>query len=403
MTINSSPHPVIVTLPVGPRGPGGFPGKMGADDYIAAHGEAAFRRLIDQALQPAPQPRSLDDYRAELVRVRLDSVGTPGANFDGSPAGAGKSYADIAAARKAGASLTVLPAHKNCREAEQIYSQRGLDAAAYPELSEKTCGNYREAIMAIDAGLSASAAVCPTCSSFAGCQYRAGMEAAENALHRIATHARARLSFEAIAQGRSYIAIHEDASNLLRPTSEIAIGLEQVAKVTEAAGLAAWDAMDLRHFFHRVGESARWLLDKLTNLDSTTPLQLPLPASNPHGVDAKLLDAMKATGVFPPGDTMRVCRELAAGQLAEVTIRVDRTFAKGGVVHVHKTIVAVWQTRLPEEATIWIADATGDPAEIAALAGCPVVDRTPVGRLEQQHAAVQSPSTSSSPVRRPGW
>jgi len=51
---------------------------MGADDFIVGFGEDAFRCLVNQAMQPPPKPRPLEDYRHELARIRCESVGNPG-------------------------------------------------------------------------------------------------------------------------------------------------------------------------------------------------------------------------------------------------------------------------------------------------------------------------------------
>jgi len=381
---------VIVTLPTGPRGPDGLPGKMGADDFIAAYGEEAFRQLIHRFTRPPPKPRDLEEYRAELIRNRVASVASPGVYFDGSPVGAGKSYSDIPAAKAAGTSLTVLPVHRVCEETAEAYNQAGLLAAAYPELNRNTCQAYDEASIAIGAGLSASAAVCLLCRFSKDCEYRFRMEEADNAAHRIATHRRAELSFKTIADGCKYISIHEESSGLLRPTTELSAGLEVVAEIARIAGQT--DKMDLRQFFWTMESVAVWLREKLQHLADTTPLEHP-PAcsSNPRGIDLELYRAMRTAGKYPFGDAVRLCKALAAGELAKTTIRVDRIFAKGGEVQIKKSIVAVWQTELPDNAAVWLSDATADFDEVQALAGRPVVNMTPSGTLETRHSAVQIP------------
>ena len=165
--------------------------KMGADDFIFRFGEDAFRRFVNHAMQPPPKPRPLEDYRDELAKIRCESVGNAGVYLDTSPTGSGKTTADIPAVAAAETSLTVLPTHKHCGDVQEAYTQVGLNAEAYPQLNKHTCQNLDEATRAIDAGLSASTAVCPTCTFAHQCEYRSLLEAAEGAAHRIATHQRA--------------------------------------------------------------------------------------------------------------------------------------------------------------------------------------------------------------------
>ena len=131
---------------------------------------------------PCGATRPLDEYRQEMMQARLDSVSHPDTiNFDSSPPGAGKSTADISAAKAAGSSLTIVPSHSNCQEVERTYHEAGLPAVAYPPLDESTCRNLREATRALAAGLSPSSCVCPTCPYSAGCHYRERMNDAESA------------------------------------------------------------------------------------------------------------------------------------------------------------------------------------------------------------------------------
>jgi len=386
----------LVDLPI-IRGADGLVRKMGVDDFIVEFGGDAFRGLIDRAIESQTRPieyRPLDDYRKEMVERRVASIDCPGVYLDTSPTGSGKTYADIPAAGRAETSLTVLSTHRECREVEKVYQRHGLPAEAYPELCRKTCTNHDEAVAAIDAGLSASSAVCPTCSAKDECEYRAGMEAADAAAHRIATHKRACLSLENIAEGRRYIAVHEDPTGLLRPVAEISSGLARVAEVARQAKDSARGRQDMNlyHFFWLMEEGAESLASKLQDANETTPLPIPAKIGKPAGVDAKLFAAMKSMDAYTCADPLRIVLGMAAGELAELVIRVDRIFGKGGQANVvRKSIIAVWQTELPGHAATWLNDATGDAAEIEAIAGRHVTDATPPGRLKQIHQAVQIP------------
>ncbi|MCG2684363.1 MAG: DUF3854 domain-containing protein [Planctomycetales bacterium] len=382
---------VFVDLPHGPRDADGLPGKVGVDDEIVARGEVAFRQLVQSALEGDGEPRPLEDWRRDLAAARLESVGTPGICLDRSPPGAGKSTADLPAMEAAGTSLTVVPAHYNCRETEAVYAGAGLAAAAYPQLSEGTCQNITEALAALGCGLAASQSVCPDCKFRNDCDYQTTMKAAEASPHRITTHARAALSFEQLAAGRSYVAIHEDAAGLLRPTKEIRVGFEVVARVAEQAKNTAWEWGDIesRGYFWAMESAALWLAGELSAAEDTTELQPPAPITNPPHVDRQIWRAIQTVGERPDGDTTRICRAIAAGELFSIAIRVDKILRPGGEADTRKSILAVWQTRLPTWATVWLNDATADAQEIESLTGEPVIDRTPAGHLARQHAAIQ--------------
>jgi hypothetical protein len=267
-------HVVFLTLPLGPRGSDGMPGKMGIDDYIVAYGEESLRQLLQPVLTGDGPARSLEDYRAELAKNRLESVGTKAVYLDTSPTGSGKTTADVPALRMAGSSLTVLPTHKNCVEVEQAYIKNDLRAAAYPELSRKTCMQYGVAERVMGAGLSVSQTLCLSCSNRDACDYRMGMEEADAVPHAVTTHHRARLCMTNIAAGKAYVTIHEEPVDVLRPTEETAAGLDKVAEVSRAAKDRAWNRNDTaarEHLYH-VENAAHLLLDALADAAITTPI-----------------------------------------------------------------------------------------------------------------------------------
>jgi hypothetical protein len=381
---------MILHLPIGPRGENDLPGKQGADDFIVRCGERAFRDFIESAINHRSIARSLAEYRAEMVAARLDSIAHPGVYCDRSPAGAGKSSADRPAAAAAKSSLIVLPTHRNCTEVVGDYLLAGLDAAAYPQLTQETCMNYDEAIRAIQSGLSPSGALCPTCPTQMTCPYHAEMKEAGEAAHRMATHQRARLTFNTIADGCKYIAIHEDATNLIRPTAEIDAGFDKVAVVARDAKEAAWtrEDVDSVHFFERMENAACIVSEHLQQAASTAPLTLPAASTAPRSVDRHLLAAMRATKTWPPADAVRITKAAASGD-AELVLRVDTILTKGRELAVRRSVIAVWATKIPDHAACWLCDATANTDELQTILGRPVCDRTPAGDLERLHQIVQ--------------
>ena len=160
--------------------------------------------------------------------------------------------------------------------------------------------------------------------------------------------------------------------------------------------------MSLYHLFFRMEEASLWLLTKLEQAESTTPLDLPPAAGTPPRIDAKLYRAMQTERTFPPGNATRLIKAMAIGDLQELVIRVDRIFVAGGTATTKRSIIGVWKTELPNNVPVWLSDATADSEEIASIVGRPVVDATPEGTLEQQHAAIQIPvdiKQSTSPAK----
>jgi hypothetical protein len=395
----------FIRLPYGPCDSAGMPGKMGIDDFLIAHGKGELQRIINHATRPRSIPRSMDDYRRELQEVRERIVGSRGVCLDRSPTGAGKTTAERSAVRKAGASLTVLPNHRQCEEVRDMYLSDHLDAEAYPQLNNKTCLNFGEAERAMESGLSVQQSVCLTCPKVSDCAFKPAYEEAEEAAHGVATHSRAALCLDKIAEGRPYITIHEDANTFLRRQKEIAVGFDEVAQAAFAAYQLADDearfassrkeraALEFQNYFHLMRKCAESLSRELrqANQTRTTARETLQKWSRPGNVDRLLWRAMNELNIWPPADAMEICKAAAAGELVELAVRVDTSWKKGGAKEVHRVVSAVWETRLPPAATVVIADATADASTVETLVGRPVVDITPPGPIARMHPAVQVP------------
>lgn len=225
------------------------------------------------------------------------------------------------------------------------------------------------------------------------------MGAADHARHKIATHKRAQLSFDTIATGARYIAIHEDAIGMLRPTVEISRGLEQVAAVAANAREVAICQGNgtLDHFFYQMDNLSHDLVEKLHNFADTSSALATIDAGHPELVDSRLFASMQFMKVFPPGDAVRIVKAAVSGDLAELVVRVDRILTRPAdktakpVTSVRRSIIGVWNTPIPSHAATWFADATCDPGEIVAITGGTVRNATPAGRLELHHPILQIP------------
>lgn len=393
---------VLIDLPLGTRGADGLPGKMGVDDFIVAHGAEKFCKLVADVLRPPAPPRELADWRRELEQRRVESVDKPGLYLDRSPPGSGKSFADVPACRKAGKSLTVVPSHKNAEQVEELLIGQGLNAVAYPKLDKDSCQNLDEANAALDAGRPPSSAVCPGCKFRDGCDYRYDIKAADATDHRISTHARAERCLDHLCEGRRYISIHEDPSDLLRPVMHVADGFESVAALADAARWYVDDTIgqptdeqgnkipghkeSQRWFFEKLARVALDMNDALPAATKTARLPLPKPAHKLIGVERVLWAAIKAGDIRPPAVTLQLCLAVAAGEVSELAVTVNTNQI---TKQTHRSIVGVWRTELPANATIWIADATTTAADAEMMAGRPVIDATPSGGVNRQHDVAQ--------------
>lgn len=346
---------------------------------------------MQSPLRQPPPP--LDEYRQTLAISRIESVDRPGVYFDGSPCGAGKNHADIEACRLAGTSLTVLPTHKLCVQVEGDYVVQGLDAGAYPELTEEICENHDEAAQAMTWGLSPSSAICPDCRHNLGCPYHDAMRRAEAAAHRIATHKRVELTLHSIANGRKYITIHERVASFLRPTVEICNGLKTIATIAHIAEGKTWGREDqtARLYFCSMETAAVQLDDAMQAAPVTSTISLPEPVGKSAQIEITLYRAIQESGVSPDADCMRMVRAIAEGDCHEVTVRVDHVARKGGETETRRSIVAVWKTDLPPDASVRLNDATDTAEHIRTLTDRHIIDATPSGRLATLHSTVQAP------------
>jgi hypothetical protein len=173
-----------------------------------------------------PQPQEvvpIDQYRRDLVQSIADSVldGRPGVKLLRAAPGVGKTYAVLRAVARKERGVVSVPGHELAGEVVEQLRAAGVDAAAYPKLSEETCGNFDEASRARSRGLSVGATVCPKCPLVKSCResgYLAGVHAAENADHKVVTHARYSRSAVRLLEKAEYLVIEEDPTTALRPT-----------------------------------------------------------------------------------------------------------------------------------------------------------------------------------------
>jgi len=379
----------IVYLPLGPIGKNGTPTKMGIDDYIVAYGPDALRLLIDSAITPLA-PRSIDSFRRDMHRARRKIIGSPGVYHDGSPTGSGKSSADIDLLAELQNSLTVLPSHRQCRQAEGDMKDAGLYAAAYIEANRDTCLNFDEFSAVADCGLSPSSAICQKCKHKDECEYQEAAKQAKNASHSIATQARAEHTIESMAKGRGFLSIH-DGIACLRPVYEAREGFVGiVAAAEEARRFKSFDDSD-DEFFAKLAITAEHLDKIIAEAQKTTIIPLEHTASPSVAAQPAMWKAICHCAQEVNSAAMRMCWLATSGKLEAVMVRVDRPRKKGGKVARKATIVGVRRVDLPPRAVSLISDGHRTTEEIAHVIGRPVESITPTGNLHRFWPTYQIP------------
>lgn len=339
---------------------------------------------------PAGSARSLDGWRAEVAQRRAVAVTQPGLHVDRSPTGSGKTHATIVALAGVNSSLTVLPTHANVRERVEEMRQHGIDAVAYPELTDTTCLNYAEASHAQRLGLVAGAAVCPTCPFKDQCTYREDAKAADKADHRVGTHERLRRSSRA-AKGVSVVVVDEMPEEVLAPT--LTVTLDEIGPVQTLAHAVQnffWTEADpaQRAFagaMLEVVDAIHRAVGQVTG-EGVVPVALRGGDDVPDKWQRLLFKSIRKVGVAKSlnPDALSLVTRAAVGDLISLEVVTDTP--PSGPVHF---IVGSWRPALPAAASVVALDATADAGDLSLAVGTPVDDCTPDGHLTPQHDVVQ--------------
>ncbi|MBN9518405.1 DUF3854 domain-containing protein [bacterium] len=378
-------------LPPGPPGADGRPVKQAVDDYIVAHGEAAFRAWVAGACV-SPAPAALNEWRI-LVGAQRVLTWRPGVYLDRSPTGTGKSFADREVLRgrpwQTGAghggntgtcSLTLVPTHTHCQEVVADYRAAGVAAVAFPQLGPETCARHSEAEAVMARGLSFTAALCPECPYRDGCPYWEGLREGYQARHAVATHARAALAMADLAAGRGYVTVHENALPLLRPVVSARGGLLRAAAVARQAASVA-GATPLGDYLGILAGVADELEGERQASGRTASVSIPSIAEDPpDGLHQVLNEAMHSLGKYPPEGAVRLLLAAAAGRVERLVVSVCPP-PGGKKGKPTRGLTGVLATPLPGGTPVWLNDATAVRDELAAVLGPVAQDKTPSGTL----------------------
>lgn len=395
-----------------------------AAEFIAAlQVETISPPPVEIIADPVGPVVELGKYREALRRSRVRSIGKPGVRLDTSPTGSGKTFADLeavaAVARRGGSALLVLPTHANCREVVADLGRLGIEATAYPErrgIADDSPNCWNRAADAAEAvGLPVLSTVCASCPSRARCRAEGGylrdLQVANASPVKVATHARAAAAgLRKLAGGAEYVAVHESARGLLRPSVEISP--DDLRKLTTALHhlLDAPDFLDefgsgkkgpgRFEFVKHLAKCVVKLTDSVEGSNQTRDISPPAAMRRPAGIERLLLQAGRDAGVRFDGQPWRPLLAFASGQLDRMAVVVDHRLSKGGERVPSRSLLAVWRNDVPTDAAVWFGDATADADRLAKLIDAPVSDCTPPGRIENVKKAIQLPrdiSRSTSP------
>jgi hypothetical protein len=358
--------------------------------------------VLERPPLPDGPVRSLDEYRDELRDNVAGAVATPGLHLVRAATGTGKSTAVARALLGVRSSLTVLPTHDNVRERVQELRDAGVDAVAYPEPDDTNCAQLEQFVRVQRMGLVPGAVLCPSCPFKDDCPYRAGVKRANDAHHRVGTHERLRRSSVA-AKDAQVVVVDETPELVIAPTlairAEVLVQVGNLAReIVDLWYSPATDdqkafAATMRLVVDAVNESCRGITGP-----GRTRVILPAITDVPENWQRVVWRMVTKVGTrdLDP-DALQLVTRAAAGELHHLEVVTDRTERWGGgedgtpvlVSTLHHYVVASWRPSIPADAAVILLDGTAVAEDVAAVAGVPVTDRTPAGRIERSHPVLQ--------------
>lgn len=380
--------------------------------------------------EPGSNLIELDSWRDQMEKSRLDSIGKFGSIFfDGSTTGAGKSTADLAAIKAAKKSAICLPTHDACEEEAAKLVKIGFSAAAHPPMNSETCAKFGTkndpgpAQLAQSSGLNVGQCICTSCDLFKTCEYQRLRELARNADHTICTHTRASLSNFESAKDKPIVFIHEDITNLFRPTVKVVRNATKqdipqvrhfldILRIAQAAEDIAgtWKDEPALAFAKTLNADTNALIAQLdspelvkdmedaaiagkdfSKLPSVKAVKLKPRGERHQRMDYLLKRAMDRVAIRANGPALKLALAYSLGELDQLCVVVDDIKGSGGKALFTKAMVGVWKVVPPANCVVWIENASTTAKSVEDIAGATVIDKTPTGRLDYKLPPVQFP------------
>jgi hypothetical protein len=324
--------------------------------------------------------------------------------------------------------LYVYPTHKNCRELADDLQQRRIDGVCYParrtsssDDEPENCWN-KDADRAEGFGLPVLKSVCLACDHRTRCQtvgYLGQMREATDADVALATHKRAASSSLAeLARDSSYIAVHENAIEMLRPTcrideSELFLLHRAINRLVTDPSWLDWFGDDLKkdddgnevhddeqliqrkRLFEASVALAELLERAMADLEKADKLVAWIPPDSikiPQRFERLLFRALCNAKAHLGSEACQFALAALSGELTSAAIIVTEKFGKrsqGPAKRKSKILFGVRGNTVPTGRTIWFGDSPANADRLGRVLGLPVSDKTPDGRVPLQKKAIQ--------------
>lgn len=343
---------------------------------------------------------SISEFREEMARNHAGHVMKNGVCCNTAPTGVGKSHLDQETIRDTSdnpyhghvndpselhlRALLVLPTHENCSEVVRMMKEASIDAVAAPRLDESTCEKFDKANNIQERGISVAKAMCAGCELRDNCVYQEGLAAARAARVMVMTHKRLENEgFTDTGRDRVFAAIHEDATNVLRPTTvSRQSSFDQVANsVSDEESELFWDDPVLQWF----RETAREIAEAAGGSLKIRKFRLPdgVHACN----EAKSLQLLAAWTSKRTAKAVRILSDLMS-KSGEVEIYDHHTQGKDP----HRVVALVRHNKPRDDMSTILADATARGDRLEKLLGSRIPEIAPNLRIAYRHRTVQVPS-----------
>jgi hypothetical protein len=369
----------------------------------------------EAAIADTAAPRRLEEYREDLRLAKPNAMRQVGVSVDRAPTGAGKTRSTTEALLHVGIlkSVQALPTHANVKERESEMIAAGHDPKSIgvmPDLTPDNCAAFEVASAAREAGMSHGLAVCRGCPHKRGCEYAGQAKAAQRRKHLLTTAEHYRRSWHTQAmRKREIVIVDEKPDETLAPMVEctaedihglmtfldavVADGNARAVRTLEDWGRAPSPVADGAVEAAQTADHLRSIAGVVLELANATTepgvQSRDVDFMGPMGNDwqQRMLSVVTGQGVTPPPqEAMRLVLALASGVADTAWASCDRH--ETGDLSVH--VFVHWRVDL-EGKRVLLLDGTADVERLSKLAGTPVRDITPAGRIRNVHEVVQRP------------
>ncbi|MBD3672749.1 MAG: DUF3854 domain-containing protein [Planctomycetaceae bacterium] len=397
-------------------------GKQGLDDFICNGGLS--RGQLQQIMFEA-EPwkfengvpdngyfREIADWRQELHKIRIAEWKFGNPQFDGSPPGLGKSYADRQLMKLSNSTLTVVPTLQNARDLETELSSGGILAQAYPDLTQVTCRNHAEAVRARKMSLPVTKIICPRCPFKHDCEqdgYLSLINKAGREPHSICTQERFARNTASLSLKRDVIFFHEEVRNAFQRSE--AVKVEDFIALLDLLFFASnsSQALGLKHeaqFFDALWRTVCEIVMFSRNCRTVQPIKTLAYAFPSADWQRSLWKKIEYYRQLPENKGFVINGTALRTVVDAIQMKCDLVIRPARMSQEAAEIIVTWKTPIPAGPKIWLADGSEALHNVQSSIGSLVVsDRTPKGKIRRQKLVCQIPrmirkKTSPSTVKK---